>query len=163
MADDTQNMTLRDKIALGGRVTKEAQFGTIVMDATVEVAAAASAGSIYTAFRIPSNARIHGLSEIAFDDLASTGSPTLDIGFAAVDSNITTDDDALNDGIDVYTAAGTSRMVKDAANYGKMAWEYVSGQTTDPGGMLDVIISIKDAATNTGGTLTATLVYSTNG
>ena len=161
MADDTKNMTLRDKVALGGRVTKEAQFGTLVMDATVEVAAAASAASIYTAFRIPTNARIHGLSEIAFDDLASTGSPTLDIGFAGVDSNITDDDDALNDGIDVASAAGTARMVKDAANYGKRVWEYL-GLTEDPGGLVDLIITIKDAATNTGGTLSATLVYSTN-
>lgn len=161
MADDTQNMTLRDKIGLGTRVSKEAQFGTVLMDATVEVAAAADAGSVYTAFRVPTNSRIHGLSEIAFDDLASTGSPTLDIGFAPVDANFTADDDALNDGIDVASAAGTARMVKDAANYGKTVWEFL-GLSSDPGGLADVTITIKDAATNTGGTLTATLAYSTN-
>jgi len=37
---------------------------------------------------------------------------------------------------------------------------YVSGQTTDPGGFLDVIVTTKDAACNDGGTLTMTLVYS---
>lgn len=156
------NATLRDKIALGGRVTKEALFGSVVIDATVEAAAAAAAGTEYVMFRIPSAARIHGLSEIRFDDLASTGSPTLDIGLKAVGANVTTDDDALNDGIDCATAAGSARMVKDIANYGKMAWEYVSGQASDPGGFLDVIVTIKDAAVNTGGTITATLVYSTN-
>lgn len=161
MADDTKNATLRDKIALGQRVSKEA-YGTIVMDATVEAAAAASAGSVYTMVRIPSNARIHGLSRIAFDDLASTGSPTLDIGLKAVDGNVTTDADALNDGIDCATAAGTANVIKDIANNGKHAWEYVSGVTADPGGFLDVTISILDAAVNTGGTISMTLVYSTN-
>lgn len=162
MADDTKDATLRDKIALGGRVTKEAQFGTIVLDSTVEAAAAASAGSVYTMARIPSNARIHGLSRIAFDDLASSGSPTLDIGLKAVDSNVTTDADALNDGIDCASAAGTANVIKDIANNGKRAWEYVNGVTEDPGGFLDVTISVLDAAVNTGGTISLTLVYSTN-
>lgn len=161
MADDTKNATLRDKIALGGRVTKEAQFGTIVMDSTVAVAAAADAASVYTFFRIPTSARIHGLSELSLDDLASTGSPTLDFGFAAVDSNFTTDDDALNDGIDAATAASGTKLIKDLANYGKTVWELL-GLTSDPGGLADLTGTIKDAATNTGGDVTVTLVYSTN-
>lgn len=154
--------TLRDKTTLGGRAVKEALFGSIVIDATVEAAAAAAAGTEYVFFRIPTNARIHGLSEVRFDDLASTGSPTIDFGLKAVDGNVTSDDDALNDGVDVATAAGSARLIKDHANYGKRAWEYVSGVTSDPGGFLDVIVTIKDAAVNTGGTITATLVYSTN-
>lgn len=161
MADDTKNATLRDKIALGGRVTKEAQFGTVILDSTVAAAAAASAASVYTMARIPSNARIHGLSTVAFDDLASTGSPTLDFGLKAVDGNITTDDDCLNDGVDCATAAGTAKLVKSHENYGKRAWEYTA-ETADPGGLLDVIVTIKDAAVNTGGDITLTLVYSTN-
>jgi hypothetical protein len=110
-------------------------------------------------FRIPANARIKRGSIIQFDDLASTGSPTLDIGFKAVDANITTDVDALNDGIDCFTAAGSAAMVKDHANWGKQAWEYVNGQTSNPGGFLDLIVTILDAATNTGGTLSATLIF----
>lgn len=161
MADDTKNATLRDKIALGGRVTKEAQFGSVVMDSTVAVAAAASANSVYTFFRVPTSARIHGLSEVSLDDLASTGAPTLDFGFAAVDSNFTTDDDALNDGIDAATAASGTKLIKDLANYGKTVWELL-GLSEDPGGLADVIGTIKDAATNTGGDVTVTLVYSTN-
>lgn len=160
MADDSGNATLRSNLTLGTTAVKASPVGTNVMEATVEVAAAASAASEYIFFRIPTNARIHGLSEIAFDDLASAGSPTLDIGLKAVQANITSDVDALNDGIDVATAAGTAKMIKDHANYGKLAWEFVNGQTTDPGGLLDVTITILDAATNTGGTVSATLVYS---
>lgn len=110
-------------------------------------------------FRIPTRARIHGISEIAFDDLASTGAPTIDIGLKAVDDNVTTNDAVLNDGIDVATAAGTARVIKDHANYGKRAWE-LHGESADPEGFLDVIVTTKDAAANTGGTVTMTLVYS---
>jgi hypothetical protein len=159
MADDTKNATLRSNLILGTNQVKASRLGAMVIDSTVEVAAGASVASVYTMFRIPSISRVHGLSWVAFDDLASTGSPTIDIGFAGVDENITDDDDALNDGIDVSTAAGTARMIKDHANYGKTAWE-ILGLSADPGGFLDVIITIKDAATNTGGTVTATLVYS---
>lgn len=154
------DMTLRSNLTQGNSAVKASVIGTNIVEATTEVAAAAAAGTEYVVCRIPSNARIHGLSEIAFDDLASTGAPTLDIGLKAVNGNVTTDDDGLNDGIDVATAAGTAKVVKDAANYGKEAWEFVSGETADPGGFLDVIITLKDAAANTGGTVTATLAYS---
>lgn len=128
---------------------------------TVEVDSAASATSTYfgAKARIPSNARILGISKFHFDDLASSGSPTMDIGLFAVDSNITDDDDALNDGIDVATAAGNTSVVKAVENYGKRAWELVSGQTTDPKGELDVKVTLKDAAVNTGGTITLELFY----
>lgn len=158
MADDTGNGTLRSKVALGTR-TARTSYGPVMLTSTREVAAAANANSQYTMMRIPSNARIHGLSRLSYDDLASTGSPTLDIGLKAVDGNITTDVDALNDGIDCATAAGTANVIKDIANYGKYAWELVAGQATDPGGMLDVIVTILDAATNTGGTITLELMY----
>lgn len=150
--------TIRSNLSVGN--VKASTVGTNVVDGTVEVAAAATAGTEYVFMRIPSDARIHGISEIAFDDLASAGAPTLDIGLKAVQGNITSDDDALNNGIDVATAAGTARVIADAANYGKEAWEFVAGQTSDPGGLLDVIITLKDAAANTGGTVTMTLVYS---
>ncbi len=128
---------------------------------TVEVTAAASTTSTYFGLkcRIPSIARITGFSKVHFDDLASTGSPTLDIGLFNVNNNITDDDDALNDGIDVFTAAGSSAVVKDISNYGKRAWEFVNGQTSDPGGELEVKITLKDADTNTGGTVTLELSY----
>ncbi len=158
MADDTKNATLRAPQKLGTAQVRRAS-GVMFVDSTVEVAAAANANSVYTMVRIPTDARIHGLSRIAFDDLASTGSPTLDIGFKSVDSNFTTDPDALNDGIDCFTAAGTANVVKDVANNGKKVWEYL-GLTTDPGGFADVTIGIYDAAANTGGTISLMLMYS---
>lgn len=162
MADDTKNATLRSKIKLGTRVAKEA-YGTIVLDSTVEVAAAASAASVYTMARIPTGARINGFSRISFDDLASSGSPTLDVGFKPVDGNFsaTGQDDSVNDGIDVSTAAATVNLIKDIANHGKTVWELM-GLTADPGGLADLIVTILDAATNTGGTVTLNLMYTTN-
>lgn len=151
------NATLRSNLSLTKNV-KASPVGGNIMTSTVEAAAAAAAGTEYVMLRIPSNARIIGMSEIAFDDLASTGSPTLDIGLKAVNENMTTDDDALNDGIDCAAAAGTAKLIKDAANYGKQAWEF-SGESADPGGFFDIIVTIKDAAVNTGGTITATVVY----
>lgn len=162
MADDSKNATLRGR---GNLATK--QFPVVgrlaVLSATVEVAAAASAASTYVVARIPTTARIYGLSMVYFDDLASTGSPTIDIGLKAVNSNVTTDVDALNDGIDVATAAGSARVIKDISNYGKMAWEFVSGVSADPTGALDVIVTILDAATNAGGTITIEIVIGTDG
>ena len=125
--------------------------------ATVELAASAS-GVTTKAVRVPSNARIAGNSTIYWDDLATSGSPTLDVGLGSVDSNVTSDPDALNDGL-AASSAGSSAVVKDVANYGKRAWEFVSGQTTDPCGELDVYVSVKDAATNAAGTVTVEMLY----
>lgn len=125
---------------------------------TVEVTANATSGSTYTLARINSNDRIiGGLSKVYFDDLTSSGSITLDIGLYAVNSNITDDPDALNDGINAASAAGSSSVVKDIANYGKMAWQYVNGVTADPGGQFDVKVSIQDVDSKEGGTITLEL------
>lgn len=159
MADDTKNATLRGGGKLGTKQVETAR-SVILRDSTVEVAAAASANSVYTFIRIPTSARISGLSAYAHDDLASTGSPTLDFGFAAVDSNITSDPDALNDGIDVATAAGSGKLIKNIANYGKTVWE-ILGLSADPGGFVDLIGTLVDAAANTGGTVTVTVAYTT--
>jgi hypothetical protein len=159
MAADSQTATLRSNLTQGNNQVRASFQGVNAVTATVEVTAAADANSIYTMMRIPASARIMFPSTVAFDDLASSGSPTLDIGLKAVDGNITTDPDALNDGIGVSAAAGTANVVKDIANYGKEAWEFVSGQTTEPDGFLDVIITLADAAANTGGTATLTLYY----
>lgn len=158
MANDTKNGTIRSNLGL---VAPRVNIGGNFVDVTVSVAAAASAGSVYTMYRLPTNARIHGWSRVAFDDLASTGSPTLDFGFKAVDDNFTTDPDALNDGVDVFTSAtgGTANLIKDHANYGKKVWE-ILGLSSDPTGFADLTISILDAATNTGGDVTLSLMYS---
>lgn len=126
---------------------------------TVEIAASESASTIDFG-NIASNMRIAGCSRIYFDDLATSGSPTLDLGLFAVNANITDDDDALNDGLaisSVSTANVGAQVVKDIANFGKQAYLFVNGQTTDPGGQLKIKGTIKDAPTHTTGTVTLDL------
>lgn len=150
--------TVRSVVGLTGSKVERA---ATVLDATVEVAAATAANTVYEFGRIPANARIHGLSRIAGDILdATANTPTLDLGFAAVNGNTTSDDDALNDGIDLSGSAFDVRLIKDHANSGKFAWQFMNGVTANPGGFLDVTATIKDAAAAAGGTLTLTLVYS---
>lgn len=106
---------------------------------------------------LPSNARLGGGSLLSWDDLASTGSPTLDIGIAAnndPDNTYTADPDAINNGLNLYTAASTAKMIADHANYGKTLWE-LFGLSEDPGILLDVYASFVDAGTNTTGDVTA--------
>lgn len=123
---------------------------------TIELAASASGVTVKLG-RIPSNARILPTGLIYNDDLATSGSPTLDLGLASVDSNITSDPDALNNGLAASAATSTTTVIADPANAGKRAWEFVNGQSTDPGGQLDVYLSVKDAATNAAGTVTVEL------
>lgn len=150
---DASIQTLVDVGLNGGRVRA-------ALD-TVEVSAAASVASTYRMHRLPSNARIMPGSKVMFDDLASSGSPLIDIGVQSITgkSDITADPDALNDGIDVAGAAGEAALVKDIANWGLPLWDYVNGVTADPGVLLDIYISITDAATNTGGTITSLVIY----
>ena len=130
----------------------------VAVCSTVEVDASASATSTYTMARLPSNARLLPSSIVGWDDLASTGSPTLDVGIKG--SQVTNDPDAINDGLDAATAnLSGSAMIKDPANWGKPLWE-MAGETSDPGGMLEIYISLVDAAVNVGGTLSAMVVYS---
>lgn len=129
--------------------------------ATVELAASASGTTINFGY-IPSNARILQGSRVYWDDLATSGSPTLDLGLVAVNYNITSDDDCLNDGLAlsaVSTANVGAFVVKDIANAGLPAWDHVNGQTSDPGGTLQVQGIVRDAATNAAGTITIDLYY----
>lgn len=131
--------------------------------ATTELAAASSASTV-ALFTIPSNARILQMSKLYWDDLATSGSPTLDIGLFPVNGNVTADDDCLNDGLalSAVSAAGVgSFVVKDFANAGKRAYEYL-GLTVDPRGDLIVKATVRDAATTATGTITAELLYTLN-
>jgi hypothetical protein len=118
---------------------------------------ARSDGDTLKFLRLPSNARISGQSELHNDDLASTGAPTIDIGVGSVDSNITSDPDAINNGLDAATA-GTNKVIADHANYGKRLWE-LAGLSEDPKGELDVYVSFVDAATNVTGDVTLEVYY----
>ena len=132
----------------GGRVRKWVE--------TFETSAADSSTSTYLVARLPSNARIFGSSRISHDTLGST-TATFDIGVYNTDSSltdITNDDDALNNGI-VCSTAGTKEFLAERANWGKRLWEFVNGQTTDPKKQLDVKLVIKDAHLSSGaGTVT---------
>ena len=125
------------------------------LTATIELAAASAADTI-TFGRIPAGARIM-LGSYANDDCATTGAPTLDLGLFAVDSNITDDDDCLNDGIDLANA-GSGNILKDIADAGDTAWS-IAGASSDPGGELIFRGTVKDAATNQTGTITVQLEY----
>lgn len=127
---------------------------------TFEVGSADSATSTYTIDGdFPSNARILGKSFLAWDDLASAGSPTLDIGVKSGTASVTADADALNDGLDAATATTTTPLVKDKANYGKRLWEFVNGVSTEPAGTLKIYISLLDADVNVGGTVSGEVYY----
>jgi hypothetical protein len=126
---------------------------------TVEVGAADSDTSTYLLAVIPSNARILGMSYLHVDDLASSGAPTIDLGLYPIRSgDFTGDVDALTDGITVATA-GSYRVIKDIANYGKQAWEFVNGLTADPRCDMYLYATMDDADVNVGGTMTLELYY----
>jgi hypothetical protein len=135
-----------------------------VWSETVEVGSADSATSTYHMARLASNIRLLGASRIWWDDLASAGSPTLDIGLFNPSgfSGITNDDDAINVDLDAATvnSAGIS-LVKAASleKFGLRLWELVNGQTTDPQQPLDVFITLKDADVNVGGTIMCEFIY----
>lgn len=117
----------------------------------IEVSAAASDTSTYRLGRIKSNEVISINSKFYFDDLASTGAPTMDVGLEG--SQITNDVDALATGADVTSAGSVIIGPVGIEDIGKMAWEYVNGLTEDPGGYFDIVVTLDDADVNTGGTI----------
>lgn len=127
--------------------------------ATVEVSAAASVSSRYILGYVPSGARIAASSRLYWDDMATSGAPTLDVGLLG--PSFAYDDDVLNDGMDlatVNTATGL-RIVKDIANQYKPLWQ-IAGLTSDPDEIWTIKAVIRDAAVIAGGTLTCDLIYS---
>lgn len=128
---------------------------------TVELAASSTGDTVFFG-NIPSTARVLGSSKIYTDDLATTGSPTLDLGIGEVDGNFgsTSDDpDALSDGHDVTSAVAGADVVGNIANIGLPVWDLVNGLTTDPGGLVKVYGTVADAATTQTGTVTLEMYY----
>lgn len=152
----TSDATERKNDSLGTLGMGDAQAVKPIICATIELGASAS-GTTVRLGRIASSARILGQGLIYNDDLATSGSPTLDIGLGSVKDNITNDPDAINNGIALSSATTTTSVLADLANSGKYAWEFVNGQTSDPGGAFDVYASVKDAATTATGTITVEL------
>jgi hypothetical protein len=125
---------------------------------TVEVSAAASVSSTYTLAYVPSGARL-GDSRLYWDDMATSGAPTLDIGLSG--PSFTYDDDKLNDGLDLATANATTgtKIVKDIANQYKPLW-LLAGLTSDPDEIWTIKAVIRDAAVTAGGTLSGEINFS---
>lgn len=143
-------------------VTGNGIAGTIkVLPATIELAASAS-GDTVDFGKIPSNARILPSSTIYWDDLATSGTATLDLGlksYTGSQNSVTADPDALSNGHDVHTSASSASALSDIANAGLPAWDLINGVTADPGGSFEVYGSVKDAATTATGTVTLELHY----
>ena len=118
-----------------------------------------TAGSTYHLARLPSNAVILPSSTIYFDNIGASSS-TLDIGVYAVDGNLANADDfdAINDGISVATA-GSASVIKDFATSATALWDYVNGETSDPGGLLDIKAELADADTDAAGSIALELFY----
>ena len=133
-------------------------YGMKVLCATTELAAA-EVNSTINFGRIPSNARILSSSRLYNDDLATSGSPTLDVGLINVDGNITDDVDAIGNGFALSSAATDVLVVSDAINSGLPAWDFVNAQTSDPGGEFIVRGVVLDASTTATGTVTLELHY----
>lgn len=137
-----------------------AQPGMNLYESTVEVGSADSATSTYHMARLPSNARLSALSRMMHDDLATAGAPTIDIGTANnADSSVADDPDAINNGIDVAAGAGAQvPLFAEIADAGQYLWE-LAGNTSDPGGFIDIMFNLVDADVNAGGTMTASIIY----
>lgn len=158
MVDITYTGNSTERRAHAGAVTGQGlAYSKKSIVTTVEVASATAAGSTYKVARIPSNARISMSSHAYWDDL-STATTTMDIGLASVNANVTSDADALANGLDV-ASAGDNRLIAAIAEGGKPAWDHINGQTSDPGGELDVYVSLLDALHSITGTLTVELDY----
>lgn len=121
------------------------------------IGAADSATSTYTICQVPHNARLGGSAY--WDDLASSGAPTLDFGLRSGTNTIVADPDALSDGHDAATINHAGRGIVKPANRGKYAWE-LAGASADPGqGTYTVYVSLVDADVNVGGNLVVEVEY----
>lgn len=102
----------------------------------IDIANGDSSTSVFYVGKIPSNAIIDFASY--FDHEAVTGVSDFDVGFI-------NDPDALIDGADISSAGqkvfGTVATVA-TANRHKRAWE-LAALSSDPGGMLDIIATLK--------------------
>lgn len=126
---------------------------------TIEMSAAATNASTYDFFDIPSDLKIWAI-QWRSDDLATTGSPTIDVGLFHADLASGGDDNALLDGLDVATGALSTITYDPIGVPGQEAWDYVASQTTDPNQMLTVRATLQDAACDSGGTMTLTIIGS---
>jgi len=130
---------------------------------TVEVGAADTTSSTYLMARLPSNAIILPASTVYWDDLTTTGSPTVDAGVFNMSgkSDFTDDPDALSNGHNV-TSAGSGALITQGASisdYGQPLWDHISGVSTDPKTDVDIKLKLVDASVVGGGTMSVVIYY----
>lgn len=122
--------------------------------ASITNAATGSGSTVDFNLRIPTHARILPSSKFYNDDLATSGSPAIKLGFRAVEGNITTTLNALNASIALSTVStantGMNVLGTTLSNYGKKVWELLS-LASDPGGFVDVVGTTITAATTATG------------
>jgi len=123
---------------------------------TITLAASASGTTVFLG-RIPTSMRLLPDCYIYNGDLATSGSPTLDIGLASVESNITSTAACIHNGIALSATALTTRLFSAETDVGLPAWQ-IAGSSSDPGGVVDIYATVKDAATNASGTI-AVAIY----
>lgn len=130
-----------------------------IVSATKSLASPAQ-NSTHRFQRLPSNARLHSLSRIYWGDLASSGSPTLSVGLASVNNNFgAAQATALTSSLDAATATPTGAMLTAHTNSGKTLWE-LAGLSEDPGGLIDIYVTIAAAAANLTADITIDAVVS---
>jgi len=130
---------------------------------TVEVGAADTTSSTYLMARLPSNCIILPASTLYWDDLTTTGSPTVDVGCFNMSgkSDFTDDPDALSNGHDV-TSAGSGALITQGASisdYGQPLWDHIGSVTADPKTDIDIKLKLVDAAVVGGGTMSVVIYY----
>lgn len=127
---------------------------------TVETASDDSATSTFDLGRFPSNARLCHTSSVYWDDLASSGAPTLDWGlYPVVTGAFTGDDDCIRADMDAATVNVVGiKLIADPSKLGTELWRIV-GLTADPKCEMILRCTLKDAAVNIAATLTAAIDY----
>lgn len=147
--------TYRNALGYPGQNVRISQSGAIIVDTVVDIDDAAVENDVYLLARLPSAARVHGISELVVPELADSNTPTADIGVMSADGRFEADDDVLHEGLEDETV----RLIAAPADYGKTMWE-LSGLPSDPGGFIDITLTIKDDDVDEGGTCALVLAYS---
>ncbi|MBY0356259.1 MAG: hypothetical protein K2Q12_11115 [Rickettsiales bacterium] len=101
-------------------------------------------------FTVPSNGTPY---ELFIDHAALSGMTDVDVGYyyTRADGGAVIDKDNLADGLSFATAATAKNALSAVtpANVGKRHWE-LAGLSRDPGGMLDIALTINTAGTANG-------------
>lgn len=132
--------------------------GTIVLDSTISVPASTVVGYEIVFARVPTSARINGLSRI-YNDALGAG-VTLSVGLKNVGGNFTSSTTALSTAFTVAAAnvIGTLPFT-DHVSAGQFVWQLL-GLTADPGGFADVCGYTAGATTTASAQdVTLTLAY----